>query len=107
MNTPWVEQNCIIEYNEQQFESGGAVVTDDYLIAYPAENGILTDWHGNKIGTWYVISWRDAVFFGYPSTWGSKYYYMRGIVNNRHYSLRGFGVNMVASGRALKVQPHE
>ena len=99
----YIETDCTIEHEGRKFTSGGAVVTDDYLIAYPKEGGILADWHGNQIGTYSVISRRPAVFFGRPSWMGSTYCYMRGWVNNRAYSLRGFGCGMIARGRALKV----
>ena len=110
------ETKCIVEHEGRKFESGGAVVEDDYLIAYPGERvdfaklalgasncmRPLNNWHGNRIGSWYVLSSRPAVFFGCPSAYGSTYYYMRGVVNGRRYSLRGFGVGMVATGKALK-----
>jgi hypothetical protein len=40
----------------------------EFLIAYPAKNGILHDWHGKQIGTCSVISSRPAVFFGRRSS---------------------------------------
>lgn len=100
----YIEKDCIFEHEGRKFESGGAVVTDDYLVAYPGKNGILKDWHGAQIGTYRVISSRPAVFFGYRSCWADKYYYMRAQVNGRTYSLRGFGVGMFARGRAVKQQ---
>ena len=99
---PYIEKNCTIEHQGRTFESGGAVVTDQYLIAYPAAGGILADWHGARIGTYSVISSRPAVFFGHRSWQGSTYYYMRATVNNgAHYSLRGFGAGMIARGRRI------
>lgn len=100
--TPFVERDCIIEHNGLKFELGGAIVTDSRLIAYPAENGILKDWHGNQIGTWQEICSRRAVFFGRRSWIGDTYHFMRAYVNGKTYSLRGFGVGMIASGKALK-----
>lgn len=99
----YIEQNCIIEHQGRTFESGGAVVTDQYLIAYPAAAGILTDWHGAQIGTYSVISSRPAVFFGRRSWQGSTYYHMRAtLANGARYSIRGFGVGMIARGRKIK-----
>lgn len=56
-----VEQNCQFKFREKTFEAGGALVTDERLIAYPATEltlttGDLNDWHGNKIGTCRVLS---------------------------------------------------
>ena len=99
---PYIEQNCTIEHQGRTFESGGAVVTDQYLIAYPAAGSILTDWHGARIGTYSVISSRPAVFFGRRSWQGSTYYYMRAtLTNGARYSLRGFGTGMIARGRRI------
>jgi hypothetical protein len=46
----YVETNCTIEMQGQKFESGGAVVTDQLIIAYTAKDGVLEDWHGNPLG---------------------------------------------------------
>lgn len=102
---PFIEQDCTIEHEGRKFTAGGAVVTDDYLVAYPGDAGVLNDWHGNAIGTWRVISSRPAVFFGHRSWIGSTYYYMRAtLTDGRTYSLRGFGKGMSATGRRLKVR---
>jgi len=103
-NKMFVEQNCTIEFQGRSFTAGGAAVSDTHCIAYPAKGGELHDWHGNVIGTYRVLSSRRAVFFGHRSWQGERYYFMRATVNGRQYSLRGFGVGMVAMGRALKVQ---
>lgn len=100
--TTWVEQNCVIEFQGRKFESGGASVSPDYLIAYPGKDGVLTDWHGNRIGTYTVLSSRPAVFFGYRSWIGSQFYFMRANVNGSVYSLRGFGIGYVAKGKRIK-----
>jgi len=104
MNEPYVEPNCTITHDGQEYQSGGAFVSDTYLIAYPAAGGVLRDWHGNQLGTWRPISSRKAVWFGRRSYQGDRYYYMHATVNGRQYSLRGYGINMVARGRALKHQ---
>ena len=98
----YFETDCTIEHEGRKFTAGGAIVTEDRLIAYPADNGQLKDWHGNVLGTYSVISSRDAVFFGHRSWWGSRYYYMRARLNNGSiYSLRGFGKGMIASGKRV------
>jgi hypothetical protein len=40
--TRYVEQDCSIEHEGRMFTAGGAVVTEQWLIAYPAANGVLT-----------------------------------------------------------------
>ena len=51
----FIEENCVIEHEGQQFESGGAWLcecTDGYwrgvVYAKPSA-GVVTDWHGNMI----------------------------------------------------------
>lgn len=98
----YIETDCIIEHNGKKFESGGAVVAGNYLIAYPADNGELKDWHGKVIGTYHITSSRPAVFFGRRSWVGDRYYFMRAVVDGRQYSIRGFGKGMIAKGKAVK-----
>jgi hypothetical protein len=98
----YIEQDCTIEHKGHKFTTGGAVVTADYLVAYPDKGGVLKDWHGKQIGTYSVISSRPAVFFGHRSWQADRYFYMRAWVDGRAYSLRGFGHGMIARGRAVK-----
>ena len=99
----YVERDCTIEHEGRKFESGGAIVTDQYIFAYPRKDGVLGDWHGNPIGTYTVISSREAIFFGVRSWQGSRYYYMRAILNDGSvYSLRGFGNGCIARGKRIK-----
>ena len=102
METEYIEKDCVVTAQGKSFEAGGAVVFDNYLIAYPAKDGELKDWHGNVIGFYRVISSRPAVFFRHHSWQGSRYYYMRATVNYVHYSIRGFGIGTVAKGKRVK-----
>lgn len=97
----YIETDCTIEHDGIKFTAGGAVVTDSHLVAYPKEGGILQDWHGKEIGRWYEVSSRRAIFFGYESWQGDRYYYMRARVDGKTYSLRGFGAGMVAMGKRI------
>lgn len=99
---PYIEKDCIFNFQGKAFTAGGAIVTQDYLIAYPDKNGVLKDWHGNTIGTWRTISTRPAIFFGHRSWQGSTYYYMRATVNGQQYTIRGFGEGMIARGKRIK-----
>jgi len=89
MDTPYVERDCTFEHAGHTFESGGAVVTEDYIVAYPKANGELGDWHGQTMGTWRVMS-------SWPiRSWiGSRMYSIECFVNGVRYVGRGFGVGM-------------
>lgn len=56
---PFVEQDCTIAHEGRTFESGGAVVTDEFIVVYPRSDGKVCDWHGNVLGEAFVLSsWR-------------------------------------------------
>lgn len=86
----------------KEYAATGAAVTPDYLACYPRADGTVADWAGNVLGTYRVVSSRPAVFFGVRSWQGSRYFYMRATVGGRVYALRGFGVGMLARGKAVK-----
>jgi hypothetical protein len=101
MSDPYVETNCVFEHDGRAFESGGAVVTSDYLIAYPATDGILNDWHGRQLGTWRsVASWRI-----FNSWQGERMHQIEAVVNGIRYTGRGFGESMIYRGRRKAGQP--
>lgn len=99
----YVETDCTFTHEGHTFESGGAVATDDYLIAYPSDEVTnhgyaLKDWHGRIIGSWHKVS-------SWPiQSWqGTRYYAMRArLTDGREYSLRGFGTGMIARGKRIK-----
>jgi hypothetical protein len=60
----YVEQDCTFEHEGRKFESGGAIVTEEWIIGYPGKDGRLNDWHGAAIGTYRVMStWRTPRSF--------------------------------------------
>jgi hypothetical protein len=113
MQTPYIETDCTIEHEGRKFTSGGAVVTEDYVVAYvgqtidhvlgnPPYTGMfsrrnLTDWHGNVIGTCsFTASWRI-------SSWQSdRMYQIWATVNGVRYTGRGMGAGMVCRLRRAK-----
>ena len=99
VKVPYVEQDCTVEFEGRKFESGGAVVTPDILIAYPQENGQLGDWHGTVIGTWRVLSsWK-------VNSWiGPRMYSIECRVNGVRYVGRGFGVGMSLRAKRSPIQ---
>jgi hypothetical protein len=112
MQTPFIEQDCTIEHEGHKFTSGGAVVTDDYIIAYVGKHNAddyapehcgphylrdLTDWHGNRIGGCYLSSsWRVRSFMG------DYMYQIYATVNGKRYTGRGMGAGMMCRLRPVK-----
>ena len=92
----YVEKNCCIEHEGKHFCAGGAVVTADRIVAYPAANGVLQDWHGKAIGTWRAVSsWSTP-----RSYMSSRMYQIEARVDGVTYTGRGCGIGMMYSGRA-------
>ncbi len=96
MSELYIERDCCFEHKGRKFCSGGAIVTPDVIVAYPAKDGVLTDWHGEEIGRWKnVASWRPS-----SSSWiGSIMYQIEARVDGVLYTGRGFGVGMIYRGK--------
>ena len=95
-DTPYVEQDCTFHFQGKDFTSGGAFVSPDYIIAYPAKDGILNDWHGKPLGTWRAISsWKLPL-----TAWVSdRMYQIEATVNGVKYTGRGCGIGMIYRGK--------
>jgi hypothetical protein len=94
----FVEQDCTFEAQGRKFESGGAFVSPSHIIAYPKENGVLGDWHGNAIGTWRAVStWKTPR--SYMSSTMSQ---IEAVVDGIRYTGRGAGEGMIFKGKAKK-----
>jgi hypothetical protein len=92
----YIEKDCVFTHNGKPFESGGAIVTDDAIIAYPTAGGVLKDWHGRTLGTWRATSsWRVR------SHMGTRMYQIVATVDGRNYTGRGFGEEMIYRGRRV------
>jgi hypothetical protein len=92
---PFIEADYVFEHNGRKFEAGGAVVTPDYIVAYPGEDGVLNDWHGRAIGTWRAVStWKTPRSF-YSSTMSQ----IEATVDSVIYTGRGAGLSMIYRGR--------
>jgi hypothetical protein len=95
----YIERDCIFEHDGRKFESGGAIVTDLFIVAYPATQGRLNDWHGNEIGTWRVLSsWRVRSWIG------ERMYSIEARVNGVRYVGRGFGEGMSLRAKRSPIQ---
>lgn len=94
----YIEQDCTFEAQGRKFTSGGAIVSPNYIIAYPRENGVLGNWHGEPIGTWRAVStWKTPR--SYMSSTMSQ---IEATVNGIRYTGRGAGEGMIFKGKAKK-----
>ena len=50
----YIENDCVVRHERNEFEAGGAVVTPEQIIAYLGRDGRLQDWHGRQLGTYRV-----------------------------------------------------
>ncbi len=110
--TPFIERDCTITHKGRTFESGGAVVTDEFVIGYIGKEipgsgmgcnnaharRVLTDWHGNQIGTCYISStWRTPNSF-FSSTMHQVY----ARVNGKDYTGRSAGEGCILRAKLCK-----
>lgn len=97
IEVPFVETDCTIIHDGQGFTSGGAIVTDGRIIAYLANDGKLTDWHGNAIGTYRIkSSWRIW------SCLSDRMFQIQATVNGVKYNGRSLGVGMSFAGKRAR-----
>ena len=90
----YVEKDCVFEFQGRKFESGGAFVSPEYVIAYPGKDGVLKSWHGKPLGTWKAVaSWPVRSYIG------STMYQIEAIIDNIVYTGRGFGEGMLYRGK--------
>lgn len=95
----YVEKDCIFEHDGRKFESGGAVISDRVLIAYPSKDNVLGDWHGKPIGTWRVLSsWKIR------SLYADRMYSIEARVNGVRYVGRGFGEGFMLRAKRSPIQ---
>lgn len=95
MSVPYVETACTVDLQGRTFESGGAYVDRDRIVAYLGPNGILQDWHGRPIGRWRALStWKTPRSF-ISRTMSS----VLATVGGTTYVGRGAGEGMLFRGR--------
>jgi hypothetical protein len=87
-----------VVHEGREFTNLGAVVADDYVVAYLGKDGKLTDWQGNVIGTYRTVSsWRT------PNSWvSSTMSAVHAVVNGRTYKGRSAGVGMLFRGKIAR-----
>jgi hypothetical protein len=125
MDTPFIETDCNITHEGKTFEAGGAVITPEHAIVYLASDpiptpdrmrsgrqffpsrprpaacgtpwhGTLTDWHGNKVGTYAP----QSTFFQR----GARMYAISARINGQDYYGRTQGEGMYVRLTAYKGQ---
>ena len=91
-----------IEHEGRKFESGGAAVTEDYLIAYMGKDmRTVETWHGKELGTARVqSSWPTP-----RSYVSSRMYSVTLLVNGVYYTGRTGGAGMAVKAKR-KAQQH-
>src|ERR1700691_1873235 len=93
----FIERDCVIEHEGRSYEASGAIVSPECIVAYLGRDNVLTDWHGNSLGTYRVTStWRTPR--SYVSTTMSQ---VRAIVNGVTYTGRSAGQGMIYCGRRV------
>ncbi len=95
----YVERDCVFEHVLVGLADGGAVVTPEVIVAYPAVDGVLSDWHGVRLGSWRAVSsWLVRSYVG------ERMFQIEARVDGVLYTGRGFGVGCIYRGRRKAVQ---
>lgn len=95
----YVERNCVVEHEGHRFEAGGAFVSPTHIIAYLSREGVLTDWHGRRLGTYRITSTWPI------HSWISRtMHQVEAVVSGVTYTGRSCGVGMVYRGRRKRTQ---
>lgn len=91
----YVETDCTIEVEGRTFESGGAMIEDNAIVAYLGKDGVLTDWLGNALGTWRMVAmWKT------PNSFVSSYMMqVEATVDGVVWTGRSVGVGMAYRGK--------
>ena len=80
-----VEEDCTLTHEGKSFTNGGAFLTEEYAVGYLDENNVLTNWHGEKIGTYRITS-----------TWKTPRSYLSDVMCQVYATIRG----MTFTGRS-------
>lgn len=96
----YIEMDCTFAMEGHKIEAGGAVVTDQWIVAYIGGNGTLIDWHGKPLGTYKAISRWEM-----PRSWVSRYQYqVEATVDGVVYTGRTCGKGMIYRGKLKKAK---
>jgi|SRR3989304_7489586 len=97
---PYIEKDCIFTHQGKEFESGGAIITDGFIVGYCSSNmKTLTTWHGEFIGHLRISSsWKIKSYIT------DRYYQVWTKVNGQWYTGRTAGAGMIAKLRKAKTE---
>ena len=108
MATDYIERDCVVTAPDgTPFESGGAIVNDDYIEAYVINSAgylrvgqrvSIQDWHGEQLGTaWVTGRWRINSFLG-----THMHSFRVTLPDGREYNARGLGAGMSITGKRAR-----
>jgi hypothetical protein len=89
---PYVESDCVFSFEDQTFELGGSVVTEDCAIVYLAGTlKYVTNWRGQMLGKCRVVSsWPT------PRSYSSRMFQIEATIYGITYTGRSAGAGMIA-----------
>lgn len=90
----------VVIHEGRSFSAWGAVVTPDAAAAYLGADGVLTNWQGEPIGTYRVVStWRTPRSFV-----SSRMRQVEATIGGVRYTGRSAGVGMLWKGKRVAKQ---
>jgi hypothetical protein len=94
----YLEKDCTVEHQGQKFTNNGAFVSQKHIVAYLGKDGQLQDWHGKRLGQYWITS-----------TWKTPRSYVSNTMNQVlavcdgiEYTGRSAGIGMIFKGRVRK-----
>jgi hypothetical protein len=94
----YIEKDCVVEHAGRSYEAGGAVVTPELCVAYLADGGKVTDWHGTVLGTFKIVaSWRTPRSFV-----SSRMHAVHVTIDGVLYKGRSAGLGMFFRGKVSR-----
>ena len=105
----YIETDCKVTFQGRTFESGGAMITDDFIIGYPTKDGRLLNWNGTELlGHIRITGAWPAVFFGKRSWMGEHLFQIEvKTLDGVFYTGRGFGSGMLYRGKRKATQAYK
>ena len=90
---------CTFEYRDQLYNTQGAVITSERIVAYLQNGGLVTSWYGEILGTYHVTArWKT------PRSWISNEMWqitacIKVSETTYSYTGRSAGIGMIFKGR--------
>jgi hypothetical protein len=88
----------IVTHEGRDYRARGAVVTDTHVYAYLGKDGVLTNWHGDTIGTYVITSTWST-----PRSWfSSSMHQVYATIGGKVFTGRSAGVGMYFKGHVVR-----